>query len=150
MDGRQEQTVTHQGGHAVRRIVGIQVHHSVNLDDASRFGVNMLTALQAAHTKSGSAETARLLEVLGPMVREVGVARTAAGLRLQMHQRDPDFKRYVEGDLPWPDETEEGFVPRCRCHDRCLFHDHGQGSLDDCNCDLVCAEHGDDAQAEAA
>ena len=131
----------------MRRITGIQVHHSVNLDDASRFGVNMLTALEAAHRKSGCDETRRLIEVLGPMVREVGVARTAAGLRLQMHQRDPDFKRYVEGELPWPDEQLEGFVPRCTCHDKCLFHDVGRGTLEHCNCDRICGQHGD---AEAA
>jgi hypothetical protein len=132
----------------MRRITGIQVHHSVNLDDASRFGVNMLTALQAAHTKTGSEETRRLLDVLGPLVREIGVARTAAGMRLQMHQRDPDFKRYVDGELPWPDELAEGFVPRCTCNDRCLFHDTGRGTLeDDCNCDRVCGQHG---EAEAA
>jgi hypothetical protein len=135
----------------VRRIVGIQVHHSVNLDDASRFGVNMLTALNAAHTKSGSEETRRLLEQLAPLVREIGVARTAAGLRLQMHQRDPEFKRYVDGHLPWPDEDPEGFVPRCTCYDRCLHHDTGQGTLeDDCNCDIVCGQHGDTPEAEAA
>jgi hypothetical protein len=132
----------------MRRIIGIQVHHSVNLDDASRFGVNMLTALQAAHAKTGSEETRRLLDVLGPLVREIGVARTAAGMRLQMHQRDPEFKRYVEGELPWPDELEEGFVPRCICHDRCLFHDIGRGTEEEnCNCGRVCGQHGD---AEAA
>jgi len=132
----------------MRRIIGIQVHHSVNLDDASRFGVNMLTALQAAHVKTGSEETRRLLDVLAPLVREIGVARTAAGMRLQMHQRDPDFKRYVEGELPWPDELAEGFVPRCTCNDRCLFHDTGRGTLEEnCNCDRVCGQHG---EAEAA
>ena len=74
--------------------------------------------------------------------------RTAAGMRLQMHQRDPDFKRYVDGDLPWPDETAEGFVARCRCYDRCLFHDVGRGSLErDCSCDEWCRQHPD---AEAA
>ena len=36
----------------MRRITGIQVHHSVNLDDASRFAANMLTALEAAYAKS--------------------------------------------------------------------------------------------------
>jgi hypothetical protein len=132
----------------VRRITGIQVHHSVNLDDASRFGANLLTALEAAHHKTGSDETRRLLDALSPLVREVGVARTAAGMRLQMHQRDPDFKRYVEGDQPWPDELAEGFVARCRCHDRCLFHDLGRGTPEqDCNCDLACGQHPD---AEAA
>ena len=71
------------------------------------------------------------------------MARTAAGLRLQMHQRDPDFKRYVDGEMPWPDELEEGFVARCSCDDRCLYHDIGRGTLeDDCNCDKVCGQHG--------
>ena len=135
----------------MRRITGIQVHHSVNLDDASRFGVNMLTALAAAHTRTGDPELRRLIDELGPLIRQVGVARTAAGLRLQMHQRDPDLKRYVDGELPWPDELEEGFVPRCTCHDRCLFHDVGRGTLeDDCSCGKVCGQHGEPPEAEAA
>jgi len=131
----------------MRRIVGIQLHHSVNLEDASRFGVNLLTALGGVHKRTGDPEIRELLDKLGPLVRQVGVARTAAGLRLQMHQRDPDFQRYVDGELPWPDELEEGFVPRCTCSDRCLFHDIGRGTLEDCNCDRVCGQHGD---AEAA
>jgi hypothetical protein len=134
----------------MRRITGIQVQHSVNLDDASRFGVNMLTALTAAHTRTGDPELRRLID-LGPLIRQVGVARTAAGLWLQMHQRDPDFKRYVDGELPWPDELEEGFVPRCTCRDRCLFHDVGRGTLeDDCSCDKACGQHGEPPEAEAA
>jgi hypothetical protein len=44
------------------RITGIQLHHSVNLDDASPFGVNMLTALTAAHTRTGDPELRRLIE----------------------------------------------------------------------------------------
>jgi hypothetical protein len=131
----------------MRRIVGIQIHHSVNLDDASRFAVNMLTALEAADSKTADPEVRALLDNLRPLVREIGVARTAAGLRLQLHQRDPDFKRYVEGELPWPDETTEGFVARCTCNDRCLFHDVGRGGPEHCNCDRVCGQHGD---AEAA
>jgi hypothetical protein len=131
----------------MRRIVGIQLHHSVNLDDASRFAVNMLTALEAADRKTADSEVRSLLDRLRPLVREIGVARTAAGLRLQMHQRDPEFKRYVEGELPWPDETLEGFVPRCTCKDRCLFHDTGRGGPEHCNCDRICGQHGD---AEAA
>src|SRR3954471_22865576 len=128
----------------MRRIIGIQIHHSVNLDDASRFAVNMLTALEAADKKTADPEVRALLEDLRPLVRQVGVARTAAGLRLQMHQRDPEFKRYVDGELPWPDELEEGFVARCTCDDRCLYHDVGRGTLeDDCNCDKVCGQHGD-------
>ena len=134
----------------MRRITGIQVHHSVNLDDASRFGANMLTALQAVHRKTGSEETRRLLDALGPLVREIGVARTAAGMRLHMHQRDPDFRHYVEGDMPWPDELADGFVPRCRCNDKCLVHDVGRGSAErDCTCGEWCRRH-PDAHAKAA
>ncbi len=132
----------------MRRIIGIQTHHSVNLEDASRFAVNMLTALEATLKRTGDAEIQHLLEELRPLVRQVGVARTAAGMRLKMHQRDPDFKRYVDGELPWPDELEEGFVARCSCDDRCLYHDVGRGTLeDDCNCDRSCGQHPD---AEAA
>jgi hypothetical protein len=135
----------------MRRITGIQLHHSVNLEDASRYGVNMLTALAAAYKRTEDPELRRLIDELGPLVRQVGVARSAAGLRLQMHQHDPDFKRYVDGELPWPDELAEGFVPRCTCHDRCLYHDIGRGTLeDDCNCDKVCGEHGEPPEAEAA
>lgn len=125
-----------------RKIIGVQTHHSVNLDDASRFGVNMLTALEAAHKRTKDPEITRLLETLGPLVREIGAARTAAGFRLQMHHSDPNFKRYVDGDLPWPDETEEGFEARCRCGDACLVHDSGVGSFDDdCNCRTRCYQH---------
>jgi hypothetical protein len=131
----------------MRRIVGIQIHHSVNLDDASRFAVNVLTALEAAEKRTQDPEIGELLDTLRPLVRQIGVARTAAGLRLQMHQRDPEFKRYVDGELPWPDELVEGFVPRCTCHDRCLFHDVGRGGPEHCNCDRVCGQHG---EAEAA
>jgi hypothetical protein len=128
----------------MRRIVGIQTHHSVNLEDASRFAVNMLTALEATLARTGDPEIQALLERLRPLVREIGVARTAAGLRLQMHHRDRDFKRYVNGELPWPDELVEGFVARCTCEDRCLYHDIGRGTLEnDCNCDMVCGQHGD-------
>ena len=125
----------------MRRIIGIQTHHSVNLEDASRFAVNMLTALEAALARTGDPEIQGLLEELRPLVRKIGTARTAAGLRLQLHQRDPDFKRYVDGELPWPDELEEGFVPRCTCDDRCLYHDIGRGTVADCNCDRVCGQH---------
>jgi hypothetical protein len=133
----------------MRRITGIQVHHSVNLEDASRFAVNMLTALDGALAKSGAEELRLLREELLPLVRRIGVARTAAGLRLQLHQRDPDFKRYVDGALPWPDELAEGFVPRCTCGDRCLFHDTRRGTLEDCSCGRACPQHGE-PPAEAA
>ena len=132
----------------MRRITGIQVHHSVNLEDASRFAANMLTALEATLVKCDSAEVRAIIEDARPIVRRIGVARTAAGLRLQMHARDPDFKRYRDGELPWPDEREDGFVPRCTCYDRCLFHDTERGSLEDCNCDRTCGQHGETPATE--
>src|SRR3954453_22150713 len=126
----------------MRRIIGIQTHHTVNLEDASRFAVNMLTALEATLKRTGDPEIDELPERLRPLVREIAVGPTAAGLRLQMHQRDPDFKRYVDGELPWPDELEEGFVARCTCHDRCLVHDVGRGGVEHCNCERPCGQHG--------
>lgn len=132
----------------MRRIIGVQVHHSVALDDASRYAVNALTALESARVRTDDPEIVDLMARLRPLVREIGIARTAAQLRLKLHQNDPDFRRYVDGDLPWPDETLEGFVPRCSCQDRCLFHDHGRGSIEqDCNCDRVCGQHGEEAEA---
>ena len=48
----------------MRRIIGFQVHHSANLDDASRFGVNMLTALEGALKRTGDPEIEQLLQRL--------------------------------------------------------------------------------------
>ncbi len=124
-----------------RRIVGVQIHHSVTLNDASRYAVNMLTALESVQRRMLDDEVGELLEELKPLVRRIGVARAASEMRLKLHQSDPDFKAYVDGDLPWPDEDPEGFVARCRCDDRCLFHDVGRGSEDDCNCHIPCRQH---------
>lgn len=133
----------------MRRITGIQVHHSVNLEDASRFAANMLTALEATMVKTGSEEVQAIIDDVRPLVRRIGVARTAAGMRLQMHGLDPEFRRYRDGELPYPDELEEGFVPRCTCYDRCLFHDTERGSIDDCNCGRVCGQHGESQSQES-
>jgi hypothetical protein len=124
-----------------RRIVGVQLHHSVTLDDASRFAANMLTALESVDRRTLDDEVSGLIEELRPIVQRIGVARTAAGMRLALHQNDPEFRAYVDGDLPWPDEDPAGFVARCRCDDRCLFHDVGRGSEDDCNCEVPCRQH---------
>jgi hypothetical protein len=124
-----------------RRIVGIQIHHSVTLNDASRFAVNMLTALESVDRRTLDGEVADLLEELRPLVQRIGVARAAAEMRLHLHQSDADFRAYVDGDLPWPDEDPDGFVARCRCEDRCLFHDVQRGTEADCNCDMPCRQH---------
>lgn len=125
-----------------RQIVGVQVHHSTTLSDATRHGANLLTALEGAATRTTDPDVAAVAAELRPLLRQVGIVSQAARLRLQLHHADPDFKRYVDGDLPYPDENPDGFVARCRCHDRCLYHDTGRGTLErDCNCDLVCGQH---------
>lgn len=126
-----------------RRIVGVQIHHSVTLADAGRYAVNMLTALESVERRAlEDEEVTELLEQLRPLVQRIGVARAGSEMRLRLHQADPDFDAYVEGDLPWPDEDPDGFVTRCRCDDRCLFHDVGRGSEADCTCDVPCRQHG--------
>lgn len=124
-----------------RRIIGVQLHHSVTLDDASRYAANMLTALESVRMRAIDDEVSELLDELRPLVQRIGVARAAAQMRLELHQTDPDFRAYVDGDLPWPDERPEGFAARCRCDDRCLFHDTGRGTEADCNCDVLCRRH---------
>jgi hypothetical protein len=131
----------HEHPHYPRRIVGVQLHHSVTLNDASRYAVNMLTALESADRRTLDDDVAELLDEFRPLVRRIGIARAAADMRLKLHQADADFTAYVDGDMPWPDENPEGFVARCRCNDRCLFHDMGQGSEEHCNCDKLCRQH---------
>jgi len=125
-----------------RRIVGVQLHHSVTMADASRFAANMLTALESVERRAiDDDEISTLLDELRPLVARIGVARAAAEMRLRLHQADPEFRAYVDGDLPWPDEDPDGFVARCRCDDRCLFHDIGRGTEEGCNCDIPCRQH---------
>ncbi|HEU4658450.1 MAG TPA: hypothetical protein VFR97_13035 [Capillimicrobium sp.] len=125
-----------------RRIIGVQLHHSVALGDASRYATNMLTALESARRRAlDDEEITELIEQLKPLVRAIGIARASAEMRLRLHQADPEFRAYVDGDLPWPDEDPNGFVARCRCDDRCLYHDVGRGTEADCNCDVACRRH---------
>ena len=56
----------------------------------------MLTALEATLKRIRDPEVTQLLDELRSLVRQVGLARTAAGLRQKLDQRDPDFKRYVD------------------------------------------------------
>lgn len=127
---------------ASRRIIGLQLHHSVALADAGRYASNLLVMLDGVSRRmEDPSAVIALREQLAPLVRAVGAEATAARLRLQLHQSDPDFRRYVDGDLPWPDENPEGFVARCRCHDRCLYHDQRVGTEDDCNCGEWCRQH---------
>lgn len=125
-----------------RKITGVQLHHKINLDDASRFGVNMLTALYSTYKRTDDPRYLALYDQLREGVRTIGALGREADERFRSFQSHPDFKDMVEGDLPWPDETAEDFEARCRCHDRCLYHDVGQGTEDNCNCHQQCVRHG--------
>jgi len=126
-----------------RKIVGIQLHHSVNLSDAVRNGANMCAGLRGAITCTGDPELQTLLEEADELVRRVSLAHSAAHERLLGFQDDPDFSRMRDGDLPWPDETIGGFQARCSCYDSCLVHDHGVRDAPEgqCNCEYACPQH---------
>jgi len=133
-----------------RRIIGIQTHHSVQLDDATRGAANMCAGLRCAIRCTGDPEHARLLEEATALARRIGEARDEARARLRgFYDVDPErFKRCRDGIEPWPDETLGLFEPRCSCYDSCLIHDHGVvAPPEQCNCGRECAAH---AERDAA
>lgn len=132
-----------------RRITGIQTHHSLQLDDASRGATNMCVSLGGAVRKTGDPELADLQAEAVLLTRRIGRAREAANARLHgFYAEDPErFKRARAGAEPYPDETVGGFVARCTCYDLCL-HRYGiePGENGICNCDGVkppCPAHPD-------
>jgi hypothetical protein len=127
-----------------RPITGIQVHHSVFLDDALRGAANACAGLDSAIVRTGDNELIDLLWRLRELTRELGEARDRSRGRLRALPKDQVI-RCRDGAEPWPDELSEGFVPRCTCYDRCLTHDTGVGRDEDCNCGTVCPAHGEQA-----
>lgn len=127
-----------------KRIIGIQVHHSVFLDDALRGAANACAGLDSAIVRTGDNELIELLWRLRDLTRALGDARDGSRARLLSMPKDQVI-RCREGEEPWPDELPEGFVPRCTCYDRCLTHDTGVGREEDCNCGKVCPAHGEQA-----
>jgi len=126
-----------------RKILGVQLHHSVNLSDAVRGGANMCAGLRGAITCTGDPELHALLEEANDLVRRVSRAHGAAHARLLSFHDHPDFTRMRDGELPWPDETLGAFEARCSCYDSCLVHDHDvkNAPAGQCNCDDVCPAH---------
>ena len=127
-----------------RRIVGIQTHHSVQLDDALRGAMNACAGLRGALTCTGDPEHAALLEEATALARRVSHARDEATTRLRgFFEQDPErFKRCRDGVERWPDETIGPFEPRCSCYDRCLIHDMGvDAPFEQCNCYEECPAH---------
>jgi hypothetical protein len=127
-----------------KRIIGIQVHHSVFLDDALRGASNACAGLDSAIIRTGDNDLIELLWHLRGLARELSAARDRARGRLHSLPKDQVI-RCRDGEEPWPDELPEGFVPRCTCYDRCLTHDTGVGRDEDCNCGKVCPAHGEQA-----
>jgi hypothetical protein len=123
-----------------RTVVGIQMHHHTNLDDACRGAAIMLSGLHAAARVTGDPRLLVLHDQLQAATRELAREREAATERFRgLYAESPErFKRCRDGFEPWPDETPEGFVPRCTCNDKCL-HRFGvePGANGICNCEGV-------------
>ncbi|MET8768088.1 hypothetical protein [Streptomyces sp. NPDC004658] len=111
----------------VRGVTGIQLHHVTNIQDARRFLGNAVMALNAAHVRTGDARFSGLADQLKSMVAAARDLEGEAQERMhELHTADPErFVRCREGEEPWPDELQAGFVPRHTCRDECLYHDRG-------------------------
>ncbi|HYN50890.1 MAG TPA: hypothetical protein VES62_08180 [Thermoleophilaceae bacterium] len=94
-----------------KRIIGIQVHHSVFLDDALRGAANACAGLDSAIVRTGDNDLIELLWRLRGLTRELSEARDRSRGRLLSPPKDQVI-RCREGEEPWPDELPEGFVPR--------------------------------------
>ena len=120
-----------------RGVTGIQLHHVTDLQDARRFLGNAIMALKAAHVRTGDARFSSLAEQLKGTIAETRGLEDEARERMQpLPSTDPErFVRCREGEEPWPDELQAGFVPRHTCRDKCLYHDHGVlGGIMQCTC----------------
>lgn len=138
-----------------RIVVGIQTHHSLQLNDAVR-GITIACAglRGAAGLVTKPEELQKLLYRATVLARDISVAEQAARRRLQeLYLEDPEtFRACRDGHCHWPDETAEGFIPRCSCEDKCLVHDHGLRKTEwaarypdaveeQCNCGEECPAH---------
>ncbi|GAA4513837.1 MULTISPECIES: hypothetical protein [Nonomuraea] len=121
----------------VRGVTGMQLHHSTDLQDAGRFLGNAMMALRAAHVRTGDDRYSDLASQLKTLVAEARTLETQARTRLEgLHATHPEqFVRCREGEDPWPDEIQAGFIPRHTCYDQCLYHDHGVlDAITQCTC----------------
>jgi hypothetical protein len=108
----------------IRRIVGVQIHHSSHLRDAAVYLVNARTRLTGAKLRSGDPELEAIDGLITEALGRTAKLRDAAAQRLRsLWEEDPDlFVRCRDGAEPWPDETTGGFEPRCTCYDACRMH----------------------------
>ena len=110
----------------VRGVTGIQLHHVTNLQDASRALGNAMMALRAAHVRTGDDRYSGLSSQIQNVVVQARLLESEARAGMQgLNATDPErFVRCRDGQEPWPDEIQAGFVPRHTCRDECLYHDH--------------------------
>jgi len=136
------------------KIIGVQVHHTSDFRDATRYLVNAAQALLGVANKTMDPDVLVLRERTIAFIQEVNVLEQEARERLrQLWENDPEtFVSAREGDIPWPDEVAIDFEARCRCFDRCLVHDGApvpsggvtrispaNGAI--CNCVKTCRQH---------
>lgn len=109
---------------ATRKIVGVQVHHSVAYADASRSLVNARACLRSAMTRTGDPRIEKIDDLIAQAQRRTTRLEKAAVQRMRdLRKQDPErFQRCVDGAERWPDETLSGFEPRCTCYDACRVH----------------------------
>jgi hypothetical protein len=132
-------------------VIGIQVHHSVFLDDAMRGAANARAGLRSAIQRTGDTNLIALAARADDVLRDLRAARDDA--RDSLHSMSKNqVVRAREGFEPYPDELSERFVGRCTCYDECAIHDRGQSAEDGwiCNCGVICPVHGDVAGRSAA
>jgi hypothetical protein len=70
-----------------KRIIGIQVHHSVFLDDAVRGAANASAGLDSAIVRTGHNDLIELLWRLRALTKELGDARDRSRDRLRSFRR---------------------------------------------------------------
>lgn len=128
------------------KIVGMHVHHSIFLNDAMVGAMNMRAGLRSSRARRPDDPLLAELEArANSLARDVSRARTAAQERLQSFPVDV-VVACREGEQPWPDEPDPGFIPRCSCFDNCAIHFFGRDPEAGwkCNC-KPCPEHGQEA-----
>lgn len=130
-----------------RTVQGVQIHHSADLARAYGNAHKTCSGLESAIVKSDDPRLLELRDQVITVIRAIGRYEEQVRARVdELKSTDPNWNLYVDGDLPYPDERKDGLTPRCRCYDRCLWHDvlnregpPTPGTI--CNCSVLCYQH---------
>lgn len=133
-----------------RTVQGVQIPYHADLSYAHTGAHKAATGLLIAMKKSASPHLSELYNQAIELIRSISRAEMTARVEIErIRDEDPEvWRQATEGDIPFPNERQDNFVPRCRCYDRCLWHDvlgHGPdeplppGSV--CNCAVYCYRH---------